>query len=93
VQPADVDDGEGLGSVEVGVEASACRHEHLPLGSGDVDFPPVLAAFAAGGSTVGLHLELPRQSHCWVETARQSAAFLMPLLQQLPPQLPPKESS
>jgi sugar phosphate isomerase/epimerase len=71
----------------------ACRHEHLPLGSGDIDFPPVLAALAAGGSTVGLHLELPRQSHCWVETARQSAAFLMPLLQQLPPQLPPKESS
>ena len=71
----------------------ACRHEHLPLGSGDSDFPPVFAALAAGGSTVGLHLELPRQSHCWVETARQSAAFLMPLLQQLPPQLPPKESS
>jgi L-ribulose-5-phosphate 3-epimerase len=71
----------------------ACRHEHLPLGSGDVDFPPVLAALAAGGAAVGLHLELPRQSHCWVETARQSAAFLMPLLQQLPPQLPPKESS
>ena len=67
----------------------ACRHEHLPLGSGDIDFPPVLAALAAGGATVGLHLELPRQSHCWVETARQSAAFLMPLLQQLPP----KESS
>jgi hypothetical protein len=27
-------------------------------------------------------VELPRQSHCWAETARQSAAFLTPLLAQ-----------
>jgi sugar phosphate isomerase/epimerase len=66
-----------------------CRHEHLPLGTGDVDFPPVLAALAAGGYAGGLHVELPRQSHRWVETARQSAAFLTHLLRQLPP----KESS
>jgi sugar phosphate isomerase/epimerase len=59
-----------------------CRHEHLPLGTGDVDFPPILAALAAGGYTGGLHVELPRQSHRWVETARQSAAFLIPLLSQ-----------
>ena len=75
----------------------ACRHEHLPLGTGDVDFPPILAALAAGGSTGGLHVELPRQSHRWVETATHSAAFLIPLLRQLPSQLPrnlpPKESS
>ena len=79
----------------------ACRHEHLPLGTGDVDFPPILAALAAGGYVGGLHVELPRQSHRWVETARQSAAFLTPLLSQLPHQLPcnlrpnlsPKESS
>jgi sugar phosphate isomerase/epimerase len=70
-----------------------CRHEHLPLGTGDVDFPPILAALAAGGYTGGLHVELPRQSHLWVETATQSAAFLTPLLCQLPCQLPPKESS
>ena len=82
-----------------------CRHEHLPLGTGDVDFPPILAALAAGGYVGGLHVELPRQSHRWVETARQSAAFLTPLLSQLPrelprnlrpklrPKLPPKESS
>jgi sugar phosphate isomerase/epimerase len=78
-----------------------CRHEHLPLGTGDVDFPPILAALAAGGYVGGLHVELPRQSHRWVETARQSAAFLTPLLSQLPHQLPcnlrpnlsPKESS
>jgi sugar phosphate isomerase/epimerase len=79
----------------------ACRHEHLPLGTGDVDFPPILAALAAGGYVGGLHVELPRQSHRWVETATQSAAFLTPLLRNLPRQLPrqlprylpPKESS
>jgi len=60
----------------------SCRHEHLPLGSGDVDFPPILAAIAAAGYRGGLHVELPRQSHCWVETARQSAAFLTPSLAQ-----------
>jgi sugar phosphate isomerase/epimerase len=67
----------------------ACRHEHLPLGTGDVDFPPILAALVAGGYTGGLHIELPRQAHRWVEIATQSATFLMPLLRQLPP----KESS
>ena len=75
----------------------ACRHEHLPLGTGDVDFPPILAALAAGGYAGGLHIELPRQAHRWVETATQSAAFLTPLLCKLPPELPcylsPKESS
>ena len=60
----------------------ACRHEHLPLGTGDVDFPPILAAIAAGGYRGGIHVELPRQSHRWVETARQSAAFLAPLISQ-----------
>lgn len=60
----------------------SCRHEHLPLGTGDVDFPPILAAIAAAGYRGGLHVELPRQSHRWAETARQSAAFLTPLLAQ-----------
>ena len=60
----------------------ACRHEHLPLGSGDIDFLPILAVIAASGYRGGLHVELPRQSHCWVETARQSAAFLAPLFPQ-----------
>jgi sugar phosphate isomerase/epimerase len=54
----------------------ACRHEHLPLGTGDVDFPPLLAALAASGYAGGLHVELPRQFHRWLETARASAAFL-----------------
>jgi sugar phosphate isomerase/epimerase len=58
----------------------ACRHEHLPLGSGDVDFAPLCAALVAGGYRGGLHVELPRQSHRWHDIARQSAAFLRPLL-------------
>jgi sugar phosphate isomerase/epimerase len=53
-----------------------CRHEHLPLGTGDVDFPALLALLAAAGYTGGLHVELPRQSHRWCDTARESFAFL-----------------
>lgn len=58
----------------------ACRHEHLPLGTGDVEFAPLVAALAAGGYAGGLHVELPRQSHRWLETARESARFLGRLL-------------
>lgn len=58
----------------------ACRHEHLPLGTGDVDFAPLLATLAAGGYSGGLHVELPRQAHRWLDTARESARFLRPLL-------------
>jgi len=60
----------------------ACRHEHLPLGTGDVDFQSVLAASAAGGYAGGLHVELPRQAHRWLEIARHSADFLKQLLSQ-----------
>ena len=58
----------------------ACRHDHLPLGAGEVDFPPVIAALADSGYAGGLHVELPRQSHRWLETARESALFLHRLL-------------
>lgn len=58
-----------------------CRHEHLPLGSGAVEFSPVLRMLAASGYTGGIHVELPRQSHRWQETARQSARFLAALPQ------------
>lgn len=53
-----------------------CRHEHLPLGVGDVDFREVFAALASAGYEGGLHVELPRQLHRWFDTARDSAAFL-----------------
>jgi len=62
----------------------ACRHEHLPLGAGDVDFPPLLSALAAGGYRGGLHVELPRQSHRWIDTAAESATFLARHLAALP---------
>jgi len=54
----------------------ACRHEHLPLGAGDIDFAPVLELLASAGYTGGLHVELPRQTHRWLDTARESAEFL-----------------
>jgi sugar phosphate isomerase/epimerase len=62
----------------------ACRHEHLPLGTGDVDIAAALAALAAAGYRGGVHVELPRQSHRWLETARESAAFLAPLIPSEP---------
>lgn len=58
----------------------ACRHEHLPLGSGDVDFEALFATLASVGYGGGLHVELPRQTHRWIETARESAAFLQRLI-------------
>ena len=54
----------------------ACRHDHLPLGAGDVDFAALLPLLASGGYQGGLHVELPRQSHRWLDTARESVSFL-----------------
>ena len=39
-----------------------------------------MAVLAAAGYPGGLHVELPRQSHRWLATARESFAFLTPLL-------------
>ena len=57
-------------------DMAACRHEHLPLGAGDVEFEPILRQLQAAGYRGGLHVELPRQSHRWLDTARESARFL-----------------
>lgn len=57
-----------------------CRHEHLPLGTGEVEFGAIIAALATAGYDGGLHVELPRQSHRWLETAGESAVFLQRLL-------------
>lgn len=57
-------------------DALACRHEHLPLGAGEVDFVGIVDILSRGGCPAGLHVELPRQAHRWAETARESAAFL-----------------
>ena len=53
-----------------------CRHEHLPLGSGDVDFIPVLHELFAVGYHGGLRVELPRQSYRWHATAKESYEFI-----------------
>jgi L-ribulose-5-phosphate 3-epimerase len=51
-------------------------HEHLELGTGEVDFPPVLAALREVGYGGLVAVELPRHSHAAPEVARRSLAFL-----------------
>jgi sugar phosphate isomerase/epimerase len=51
-------------------------HEHLPFGSGEIDFPPVLDALAATGYQGLTVVELPRHSHAGPELARTSIEFL-----------------
>jgi sugar phosphate isomerase/epimerase len=51
-------------------------HEHLPLGTGEVEFPPVLAALAELGYRGLVSVELPRHSHAAPELAGRSIRFL-----------------
>ena len=51
-------------------------HEHLPLGGGEIDFPPVLAALAATGYQGLTVVELPRHSHAGPHFAEHSLPFL-----------------
>ncbi|MFF8960642.1 sugar phosphate isomerase/epimerase family protein [Streptomyces sp. NPDC014894] len=51
-------------------------HEHLPLGDGEIDFPPVLHALADIGYQGLTVVELPRHSHAGPELARTSLARL-----------------
>ena len=53
-----------------------CRHEHLPLGKGDIDYVPIFRELLAVRYQGGLHVELPRQSHRWYETAKESHEFI-----------------
>lgn len=57
-------------------DATACRHEHLSLGAGEVGFPELFTTLSAAGYRAGLHVELPRQAHRWSETAKEAIAFL-----------------
>jgi sugar phosphate isomerase/epimerase len=52
------------------------RHEHLPFGDGDIDFPPVLAALSATGYQGLTVVELPRHSHAGPYFAEISLPFL-----------------
>ncbi|MFB7655246.1 MULTISPECIES: sugar phosphate isomerase/epimerase family protein [unclassified Streptomyces] len=51
-------------------------HEHLEFGSGEIDFPPVLAALTDTGYRGLVSVELPRHSHAAPEVARHSLDFL-----------------
>ena len=59
-------------------------HEHLELGTGEVDFPAALAALQEVGYTGLAALELPRQSHAAPEVAERSLAFLRDALARRP---------
>lgn len=51
-------------------------HEHLPFGTGEIDFPPVLAALRETGYQGLVSVELPRHSHAGPDLARASLSFL-----------------
>jgi L-ribulose-5-phosphate 3-epimerase len=51
-------------------------HEHLELGQGEIDFPPVLAALDEVGYRGLVAVELPRHSHAAPDVARRSIDFL-----------------
>jgi sugar phosphate isomerase/epimerase len=51
-------------------------HEHLEFGSGEIDFPPVLAALQEVGYRGLVAVELPRHSHDAPGVARRSLQFL-----------------
>jgi sugar phosphate isomerase/epimerase len=51
-------------------------HEHLEFGTGEIDFPPVLAALDEIGYQGLVAVELPRHSHAAPAVARRSLDFL-----------------
>ncbi len=58
-------------------------HEHLMLGEGEIDFPPVLQALADAGYRGGIHVELSRHSHDAPDVARRAFDFLHPMIERL----------
>ncbi|MBD8870639.1 sugar phosphate isomerase/epimerase family protein [Nocardioides donggukensis] len=59
-------------------------HEHLELGTGEVDFPAALGALLEVGYTGLCALELPRQSHAAPRVAERSLAHLRQALDRIP---------
>lgn len=51
-------------------------HEHLEFGTGEIDFPPVLAALEQAGYRGLVAVELPRHSHAAPTVAAESLRFL-----------------
>jgi sugar phosphate isomerase/epimerase len=59
-------------------------HEHLELGTGEVDFPSALGALEEIGYRGLASLELPRQSHAAPAVAERSLAYLRDALARRP---------
>lgn len=51
-------------------------HEHLPFGTGEIDFPAVAVALRQVGYAGGVHVELSRHSHAFPAIAATSYDFL-----------------
>ncbi|MGH3377730.1 MAG: sugar phosphate isomerase/epimerase family protein [Actinoallomurus sp.] len=51
-------------------------HEHLEFGTGEIDFPPVMAALGDAGYRGLVAVELPRHSHAAPDVCRRSIEFL-----------------
>ena len=68
-----------LGPLIVNVHVDDGRdrvHEHLPLGDGEIDFPPLLRELESMGYAGLCLVELARHSHAAPELARRSIEFL-----------------
>jgi sugar phosphate isomerase/epimerase len=51
-------------------------HEHLRLGEGEIDFPPVMSTLEEIGYTGGVNVELSRHSHMAPQVMQESYDFL-----------------
>jgi sugar phosphate isomerase/epimerase len=58
-------------------------HDHLPFGEGEMDFAEIFHALSEINYSGGLFVELSRQSHDAVRTAKKSLVFLQPFLENL----------
>ncbi|MDI5943513.1 sugar phosphate isomerase/epimerase family protein, partial [Micromonospora sp. DH15] len=80
LEPVDVPDCvRSVGAHLVNVQIDDMRrgvHEHLEFGTGEIDFPPVLAALAEVGYAGLVAVELPRHSHAAPQVAARSLDFL-----------------
>jgi L-ribulose-5-phosphate 3-epimerase len=80
IEPLDVADCVRIvGPYLVNVQIDDMRrgvHEHLEFGTGEIDFPPVLAALTEVGYRGLVAVELPRHSHAAPQVAARSIDFL-----------------
>ncbi|QEG23914.1 sugar phosphate isomerase/epimerase family protein [Mariniblastus fucicola] len=58
------------------------KHQHLPLGEGQIGFPLVLNAIAGSGYCGGIHVDLPDFSQDAAAMIQNSYNFLFPLIEQ-----------